>query len=171
MKTINEILTVKNLREAKALGAVRQQDRVVSQATSQRDAAQVSLEEFRLYAKRREDDLFSRLLKHPDRSVRLRDIQEMQAKVSLLRTRERELKTELVTAEDRCDEAAQKLVTCKVRHANASREFEKFIELGHLEASDEASRTERSEEGEAESPAHSRVAHTEVSAPTGGVGG
>jgi len=171
MNALKEIFAVKTLREARALGAVRQQDRVLAQAIAQRDAARVSLQEFSQYAQHRETELFHGLLQHPTRSVRLRDIQEVQVEVSVLRTQEGEFKTALVKAEDRQNQEAQKLVTVKATHAKAYRDQQKFVELLRIQSADEAFRLERNEEGEAETPARPQGPLLEVYCTTGALGG
>lgn len=171
MKILNEIFAIKTLREARALGAVRQQDNVLAQAIVQRNSAQSNLQEFSQFAKHRETDLFKGLLKPQAGSVRLRDIQEVQSEVSVLRSREGEFKTELAKAEDRRNLETDKLVAFKVTHANAYREQHKFVELVQIHAMDEALRLERSEEGETETAAGPRALFVDTHDLNGGVDG
>lgn len=171
MNTLKEIFAVKTLREARALGAVRQQDVILARAISQRDAAQVSLHEFSQYAQRRETELFNGLLQPSAQSVRLRDIEEVQAEVSILRTREGEFNTALVEAEYTHNHEAQTLVTFKATHAKACREQQKFVELLRIHANDEALRLERNEEGEADTPGRPLGPVLEAYELTGGADG
>lgn len=171
LDTLEEIFAVKNLREAKALGAVRKQDRVVAEAISRRDEAQVSLQHFSLFSKQREAQLFLELQQNPAGFVRLRDIEEVQVQVGELRTKEGEYKTALVQAEDTQARETERLVNFKAAHVKACREQQKFDELVRIQVSDEALHLERSEENEATATGRAAGLPLEVRGPAGAAGG
>lgn len=150
MKILQDIFVIKNIRETRALGAVRQQDHVLSQAIADRQAAEVRLLEFRQFAQHREAELYQGLLNHPNRSIRVRDIEEVQVEVNRLLGQVGEFKSALDQAVDNQARQSDALEAFKVEHAQAYRAQQKFVELVRVHTQEDALRKERFEEGEVE---------------------
>lgn len=153
MSMLDELLSIKSFRETKAEIAVFNQRVSLAKAQARRDAAQERLLEFRDYALRRELEMYGDLC---SRMVHLRDIQDVQESVGVLRTQERDCVVVLDEAEGARDREAETLKACKLVFSEASRIKQKFVELAEAEDEEEFRLAERNEDAEMEEIAEIR---------------
>ena len=153
MSIIRDLLSIKTFREHKAEMAVVIQRSVLRRATDQRDAAQHQLQDFREWAERHERALFDELC---SRTVRLRDIQDVQASVGEMRGQERQYARQAEEAEDLRQQEERELEHCGDVHVEASRVKERFVELARVHAQEQLREFERKEDLEMEEVAEAR---------------
>ena len=158
MSIFRELLSIKTFRESKAELAVHKQRRVLAEAVEQRDGAQRNLKDFRDYAVARERALFGDLCA---RVVKLRDIEDVQVEVVVMRGQERDHETKLDDAETHRETQDGELTARKTAHAEASRMKEKFVELAQVYADEQIRELERKEDAELEEAAETRRDRTD----------
>ncbi|MEO5672270.1 MAG: YscO family type III secretion system apparatus protein [Ramlibacter sp.] len=153
MSIFRELLSIKSFRESKAELAVHKQRRALAEATEQRDGARSELTEYRNFALARERSLFGELCA---RVVKLRDIEDVQVEVVVMRGRERDREKKLDDAESHRETQSGELQVRKTAHVEASRMKEKFVELAQVYADEQIRELERKEDAELEEAAEIR---------------
>ncbi len=153
MGVLNELLSIKTFREGKAEVAVRKQRQVLAEATEHRDRAQVQLQDFELFAQRREQELFQDLC---SKVVVVREILEVNGQVGEMKAQTLHYRQALDTAETQRLDESRALDERKQAHMQATRIKEKFIELARLHAAEELAALERKEDAELEEVAETR---------------
>lgn len=153
MKEFSQLVTVKVLREEKAERTLHAQRRVLQEAEAGRDAASHRLDDYRNYAQERERRIYQDLC---ERVVRLRDIEDVQGQVQMMRARESDHRDELAEAEQRRAREAQQLTDDQSAHRLALRVRDKFVDLGDQFASEARASAERAEEDQIEEAAETR---------------
>lgn len=153
MKAISELLSIKTFRESRAEMDVRKQRGVLAAAIERRDADAEKLEAYRRFALDHEREIYDELCR---RVVRLRDIEDVQQEVVVLRNGERSHEEALEQAE-RARVAEQKhLDEAREVHREASRMKQKFVELVEVYAEAELKELEAKEDAELEEVAELR---------------
>jgi type III secretion protein O len=150
---LNDILAIKEFRENKSEMSVRKQRIVLTEAVTEREAAQERLEQHREFAQRRELELFDELC---TRLVVLRDIQDVQATVSELKGQTFEHVKLVESAETTREEETVELDERKAHYREASRLKQKFVELVHVHTLERLHEFERKEDAEMEEVAETR---------------
>lgn len=145
MSILKNILSVRSHREAQAQAAVREQSAVVERATAAHQRAAEELEVQRTMAEQREAQWIHELC---SRTVRLREISEVQSAIGELRSQTRLLVQALEKAEQGRVDACESLAQCEDRHATAWRLEQRFVELVRLETEQRARHMDEREEGE-----------------------
>ena len=153
MSIFRDLLTIKSLRESKAERVVRKQREVLAQAAALRESAHEKLESFVVYARREEDTMYEDLC---SRLVVLRDIESVQNTVAHLRQQEQNHQEFLRQAEVKQDKESVQLADDKVKHKEAARVKEKFVEWAHVHAQELLRESERKEDAEMEEVAETR---------------
>lgn len=153
MSIFRELLSIKTFRENKAEMEVRKQRMVLAEALARREQAQAQLDDFRGYALRHEQALFTDLC---TRIVRLRDIEAVQTEVVQLRQQERGYESAVDTAVQAEHKESGELDVRKQAHAEASRMKQKFVELAQVYADEQIRELERKEDAELEEAAETR---------------
>lgn len=145
MGVFKEILSVKSFREDKAERAMVKQRTVLADAASARDSAEQARDDYREWAVGQERSLFAGLC---ERVVQLRDIEDVQVEVTVMRTQEEKHEEQLRLAEANREKQERQLEADRQAHREASRMKEKFAELARLDADAQLRAFERKEEAE-----------------------
>lgn len=153
MTIFRELLRIKAFRESKAELAVHKQRRALVEATEGRDGAQRTLDSYRGFATARERDLYGNLCV---RVVKLRDIEDVQQEVVVMRGQEQIYENSLEQAQAHREAQSDALEQRKVDHVLASRMKEKFVELAQVYADERIRELERKEDAELEEAAETR---------------
>ena len=153
MKAISELLSIKTFRESRAELNVRKQRGVLAEAIDRRDAEERKLEEYRRFALGHERELYDDLRR---RVVRLRDIEDVQQEVVVLRNGERSHEALLEQAERTKDLEQKHLDEARETHREATRMKQKFVELVDVYSEEELKELERKEDAELEEVAELR---------------
>lgn len=153
MTIFRDLLSIKSFRENKAELAVHKQRTVLLMATEQRDADERTLQTYRDFAIARERALFDDLC---TRTVKLRDIEDVQVEVVVMRSQEQAHGKTLEQAENYRETQSEELKNRRDEHATATRMKEKFVELAKAYADEELRGIERKEDGELEEAAEVR---------------
>lgn len=153
MSIFRDLLSIKSFRENKAEMAVRKQRTVLAEATERQERALRELDDYRDWATQRERELYEDLCR---KTVRLREIEDVQLSVGEMRGQEREYVQVQERAAQEQQEQEEELETCKTAHAQASRMKEKFVELARNYAEEEVRALERKEDAEMEEVAELR---------------
>ncbi len=150
MKMLRDLLAIKRFREGQAETAMRQQRQAFLQAQQERIAAEEllakllaenALAELQLY-----QDLCSRL-------VRLKDIEQVQQTIVVLRQREQEQKDTLEAAQREQQAAQERFDQARLQHKEAARQTSKFVDLASSFTAIHALEAERREDLEMEEAA------------------
>lgn len=150
MGILNELLTIKSFREAKAETLLRKQRLELHEASVRREAALQKLQAYHEEATRRERKLFEGLCSG---IVLLRDIEDVQHAVSQIRAQENEHAKDLETAEKDKSEQVRRVEERKLDHRTAARVAQKFLDLTVGFAEEAARQVERQEDAEMEEAA------------------
>ena len=146
----DELLAIKRFREGQAELAVVRQRQIHADAEQARLEAERALEQFRQWALRRELEMYGDLCA---RTVRVREIEDVLQGVAGLRDGERQRETEVAEAGEKVTREAQSLADTRLRHREASRMTEKFVELAQVHLAELAKDLERKEDLEMEEAA------------------
>lgn len=150
MTIFRDLLAIKRFREGKAEIALHKQRAVLREATEQRDEADSARQDYHVFAVEHERSLFHDLC---SRTVKLRDIEDVQHAVVILREQERAHEKALEEAESHRENQAREYELRKDEHATAYRKKEKFVELAQAYAAGELREFERKEDAEMEEAA------------------
>jgi len=129
MAVFDELLSIKRFRESQAELAVARERRHFHEAEMAYGAQRRSLEDFRAWAERREHDLYDDLC---SRQVRVREIENVLQDVAGLRDGERQREQRVLEAGELLNQARKNLDGERVRHREATRHTEKFVELAQI---------------------------------------
>ncbi len=137
-----ELLELKDFRERQALTALQRRRSELAQAQAALERALARLQQHRDLARTHERSLYDGLM---HRTVRLRDIEDVQQSVASLRQAEQRLQLESEQAEGSRGQAQQATRVALDVHRESERVKEKFVQLAslhHAELLREAERTE-----------------------------
>ncbi|MCY0387283.1 YscO family type III secretion system apparatus protein [Robbsia sp. Bb-Pol-6] len=147
MSIVDDVLRIKQFREAQAELALRRQRLRVVQANAARDAARDERDVHRAFAAEEEVRLFGDLL---GRLVQVRSIENVRSRVGALAGEDMRLDGELSGAEGVLDEARGVLEQCRLAQRQAEQRRETFTELVRRHTGAARREAERREEGELE---------------------
>jgi len=153
MKAFRQLVTVKRMREDKAERAVHAQRRVLVQAQCERDDAQKRLDDYCEYAVEQERRVYRELC---ERVVKLRDIEDVQGQVRVLRAQEADHRESRDNAEARREQARVQLDEDRAAHRFAMRAHDKFVQLQDEFTRQAQAQAERAEDAEIEEVAGNR---------------
>ena len=164
MHVLNDLLRIKKFREDKAEMALARAKASLHESEMHLEKSKLTLQNFVIEAKRKEQALFSDLL---IRLVKLKDIDSVALDMSLIKEETVKLEENLAKAKDARQLAQDASDEAKIIHLEAVRMREKFSELvniSHEEILFESQRLEDLELEEAGSSRHSRliVAENEI---------
>jgi type III secretion protein O len=142
-----ELLGIKEYRERQAETALLRERALLALAQRQREAAERTLDDYRDYALNHERALYADLMR---RTVRLREIEAVQATVAQLRQEEERLRQAALRATEARDAAARRTDSARDDHRSAERMKEKFLHLANRHAAELLAEAERREEREFE---------------------
>jgi type III secretion protein O len=154
MENFGQLVSIKELRERKALRALEEQRAVLDAATAERDTADAKLREFREFAIEKERDMYRSLC---ERVVRLHEIEDARTEVLGLRSRETDHEDALQAAETRRDQEEEQLESDRHSHQRTVRIRDRFLELADIFAREEIVRAEQKQEAEIEEAAELRA--------------
>jgi len=129
MAVFDELLSIKRFRESQAELAVARERSSVLEAEQFREGCGQALQDFRHWAAQREDELYGDLC---SRVVQVREIENVLQDVAGLRDGERQHEQRLLEADEKLEQAHQALDEQRMRHREATRHTEKFVELARI---------------------------------------
>ena len=147
MTIFRELLKIKTFREDQAELAVIKQRMVLAQANKKRDEAEEERDRFKKYAKKEEKRIYDELCK---KVVRLRDIDDVRMQVIDLRDGEKKRENSLTETTEKRDQESSELSQAQIRHQNATRNKQKFVDLASIYAEEQIKELERKEDLEFE---------------------
>lgn len=150
MSIVTELLAIKTFREGKAELSLNRQRATHREAEFTRAQAETTLDSFVEQARQRELGLYGDLC---SRIVRLRDIEDVQLSMVVLKMQEREYETFLQAAEKKLTAEVDALNKRKLEHSAASRLKEKFVELVKIHTDELTRASEYKEDAEMEEAA------------------
>lgn len=165
MSLLKQVLSVRSYREARAQSAVREQAVVVERATATRHQAEEDLVAFRTMAQAREVKWISELC---GKTVRLREISELNSAISDLRMQALRRSQALDQAEKARLRALESLEECKVRHTTVWRLEQRFVEFVKTDTEQRVQALEHREEAELSDAAELTVRKPVQVDPAGG---
>ena len=152
-EAFNEILSIKAFRETRAELTMLKQRSVFQMAGKMRDESEQALSAFRDYALNHERAIYADLCRH---IVRLREIEDVQQEVVILRGTERGHEQTLQNAEQALATERKRLDEVREEHTQASRMKQKFVELVNVYSEEQRMEFERKEDAELEEVAKLR---------------
>ncbi len=145
LKTFEQLLSIKAIREQGAANAVRRAKAAVEEAEEAVVIAEKEVEEYRAYRLQEEPRLFEEIR---GKGVKLDEIDDMKYKVSLLRTKEEELQKVVEDKRQKVADAEANLQQAENEHVLAQKaheKFEQFVQIQREEAQKLAAELEEAE--------------------------
>lgn len=142
-----ELLELKDFRERQAQTALQRRRSELALAQAALERALARLQQHRELARTHERSLYDGLMR---RTVRLRDIEDVQHSVAALRLAEQRLQLDSVQAEGSRGQAQQATREALARHRRSERAKEKFVQLASLHHAELLREAERAEDLEME---------------------
>src|ERR1041384_4934872 len=127
MTIFAELLRIAGFREGKAEMEVSRTRGELTKAHASETDAKQRLQEFMVFADRREREMYAELC---TRIIRLRELEDVQLGVLDLRNGERRREEEVAAARKAVEAAVAALEAARKVHRAATRQKEKFVELG-----------------------------------------
>lgn len=165
MTLLKQILSVRSYREARAQATVRAQVQVVDQATATRHKAEEALVSFRTMAQAREAQWIGELC---GKTVRLREISEVNAAIGELRLQTLQRSQVLDQAGQSLAQALESLEKCRADHAAVWRLEQRFVEFVKRDTEGRVQALERREEAELSEASELTGRRLNPSDPAGG---
>ena len=129
MDLFDQLLPIKERRESSAARKVVAQRRALQEAQAGRDSAQRQLDDYRDYAHTQEHRIFKALCERP---VKLRDIEDANARVLAMRATESDHQDALQAAEAARASHERQLDADRMAHRQAMHKRDKFMDLADL---------------------------------------
>lgn len=119
----DDLLRIKQHREQTAANEVLRQKRRLEESAKSVEQARQDAAEYHDYRLQREISLFDEI---KNRTVLLRDLENMKLRVALLREKEADMEARILEAEKQLTQVKQDLEQARQQHMEAVREQEKF---------------------------------------------
>lgn len=145
--TYAELRRIKQFRERNAGSAVRRSQSVVDQSAKEVQRRRKAKIDFQTERLLKERQLFEDIR---NQQVKVRELEDMNRRVAMLREREARMETEIIEAEQQLEKDKKALADAKARHAAAVREVEKFDQLIAIQKASEARERMMRDENEVE---------------------
>ncbi|MCP5306243.1 MAG: YscO family type III secretion system apparatus protein [Chromatiaceae bacterium] len=142
-----DLLRIKDFREQGASTEVTRRHRTLDERTADAERVRQERETFHVRRLAREKQLFDDLR---GRAVGLRELEEMNQRVSAMREHEAEMETRVVEANRQVEQARADLQDARAKHSESVRELEKFREFIKIQNEAERREQARREENEVE---------------------
>jgi len=151
MSALNQLLSIKEWREQQAEIALVRQRQTVESAHSAVDMADEALEDYRLWATRREAAVYQELC---SKIVRLREIEAAREAVAELRQQELIYMAALDKARECASRESERLTIVHKDYQGATRMTQKFSEMVRLQNAENLAEDERLADLEMEEVGH-----------------
>ena len=143
MEVLPDLFRIKKFREDKAELHLLKVRKLLTMAIEERDQAQKTLDDYEIYKKKQEAELFKNLY---SRLVKIKDINEVSEDIKIMQGEVEKLSDVLSQMQEKLTKAKEAVEEAKVLHQEAIRMREKYSEALKIMAEEELIAMQLSEE-------------------------
>ena len=143
MEVLPDLFRIKKFREDKAELHLVKVRKLLTMAIEERDQAQKTLDDYEIYRKKQEAELFKNLY---SRLVKIKDINEVSEDIKIMQDEVEKLSSILSQMQEKLAKAKEAVEEAKVLHQEAIRMREKYSEALKIMAEEELIAMQLSEE-------------------------